>query len=47
MVIIEPHTIQNTEPCIVAGEPRVWGGVGEDRKDELVWELEDCGNETG
>ena len=46
MVIVEPETIQSTEPYIVTGELRVWGDVREERKDGLVWEFEDCENET-
>jgi hypothetical protein len=47
MVIVDLHTILNTEPCIVTGEPRVWGDVGENGKDELVWEFENCRNGVG
>jgi len=35
------------EPCIGTGELRIRGDVGEDGKDELVWELENCENGMG
>ena len=47
MVIVEPLTIQTTEPRVATGELRIWGGVRENGKDELIWEFEDCENETG
>ena len=42
MVIINPHTIRDTEPCTVAGEMWFWGNMGENGKDEFVWEFETC-----
>ena len=42
MVIIDPHTIRDTEPCTVASEMRFWGDVRENGKDEFVWEFENC-----
>ena len=27
-----------------AGETRIWGDVGENRDDELVWEFKNCEN---
>jgi len=42
MVIVDLHIILSTKSCIVTGELRFWGDVGENRKDKLVWELEDC-----
>jgi len=47
MVIANFHTILNTVPCIGTGEERVWGNVGEDRKDGFVWELKNCENGMG
>ena len=44
MVIVDLQTILPTEPRIVAGELQFWGDVGEDRKDQLVWESEDYEN---
>ena len=32
---------------MVTDKLRIWGDVGEDGKDDLVWELEDCENGTG
>ena len=40
MVIVHPHTVLEAEPCMVTGEPRFWGDVGENGKDELIWEFE-------
>ena len=42
MVIIDLRTILNVEPCMIADEMRIRGDVVEDRKDEFVWELENC-----
>jgi len=47
MVIADIHTILEAEPCIGTGEVRVWGDVGENGKDEFVWELENCENGMG
>lgn len=43
MVIVGHHAILDAKPRIATGELRVWGDVGEDRKDQLVWQLENCG----
>ena len=40
MVIVDLHTILDAESCIVAGEPRFWGDIGENGKKDLIWELE-------
>jgi len=42
MIIVDLHTILDAESCIVTGEPRFWGDVGENGKEELVWEFEYC-----
>ena len=47
MVIVGLHTIQSAEPCVVIGELRVLGDVGENAKDKLVWEFEDYKNGMG
>jgi len=47
MVIVDLHTILHAVPCITTGEMRIWGDMGEDGKDELVWELENCENGMG
>ena len=40
MVIVDLHTVLNTEPCILVGEVRVRGDVAEDGEDQFVGELE-------
>ena len=40
MIVINLHTILHAVPRIMTGEVRFWGNVGENGKDELVWELE-------
>jgi len=47
MVIVDLQTILKAEPCIGTGKLRVWGDVEENGEDELVWELENCGNGRG
>ena len=47
MVILDRHTVLKTESCIVAGELRFWGGVGDNGNDKFVWEIEDCENRIG
>jgi len=42
IVIVEPHTILDTEPRMGAGEARFCGDVGEDDEDQFVWEFENC-----
>ena len=44
MMIVDAHAILNVVPCIATGEMGVWGDMGEDGKDELVRELENCEN---
>ena len=44
MVIANPEFVLNTEPHPVAGVLKVWGDVREDRKDEFVWEHDNCEN---
>ena len=47
MVVIDPRTVTNTEPCVVTSMlPRIWGDTREDRKYELVGEFENCESET-
>ena len=43
--VVDFHTILNAEPCIATGEVRIWGDVGENGKDQLIRELEDCGRD--
>ena len=45
MVIVDRPMVLNTESCVVAAERWVWRDVGENGKDEFVWEFENC--ETG
>jgi len=47
MVVVDLHPILDTKTCIRTGELRVWGDVGENGKDEFVWELENCENGVG
>ena len=47
MVIADHHTVLKTEPCIVAGELRFWGDVGENGNDKFVWEFKDYENRMG
>ena len=42
MIIVDLHTILDAEPRVVTGELRFRGGVGENGKDELVREFENC-----
>ena len=42
MIIIDPKIVHHTKSCIVTGELRVRGDVGEDGMDELIWEFENC-----
>ena len=44
MVITNLAAVLNTEPCVVSGEAWVWGDAGENGKDKLVWEFENCEN---
>ena len=44
MMIIYHHSIVEAKPCPVAGGLWVWGDMGQNRKDELVWEFENCEN---
>ena len=47
MVVIDPRTVTNTEPCVVTSVlRRIWGDVREDGKYELVREFENCESET-
>jgi len=45
MVIVDRPMVLNAESRVAAGKRWVWRDVGENGKDELVWELENC--ETG
>jgi len=47
VIIVDLQTIMKAEPCIGTGEVRVRGDVGENGKDELVWELENYKNGKG
>ena len=40
MDIIDLHTILDAESCIVTGESRFRGDIGENGKEELIWEFE-------
>ena len=42
MVIAGVHVVLETEPCILTGEPWIWGDARENGKDEFVWEFENC-----
>ena len=42
MVIVGDHIILKAESCIVISEPRFWGDMGENGKDEFVREFENC-----
>ena len=42
MVVIDLQEILFAEPCIVTGEPRFRGYVGENGENELDWEFENC-----
>jgi len=44
VVIVDLHTILDAKSCVVTGEPRFWGDVGDNGKEELSWELENCGD---
>ena len=44
MAITVAHTIRDTEPCVVTAEPRVRGDMGENGKDDLVWEFANYDN---
>ena len=44
MVIVDFHTILDAESCVVTGELRFRGDVGENGKDEFSGEFEDYGD---
>jgi len=43
MAVVDLHRVLDMEPCILASELRFWVDVGENGKDKLVWEFENCG----
>ena len=44
VVVADPPRILDTESRVVADEPRIWGDVRENAKDEFVRQFEDCEN---
>ena len=44
IIIADPPCILDTESCVVADEPRVWGDAREDVEDKFIGQFEDCEN---
>lgn len=47
MVVTHLHKILDAESRMVTGELRFWDDVGENGKDELIREFENCENQIG